>query len=289
MKSKLKYQGGLTKLLCRSRAALNKKRFRQQFSEASLIPQVSRQSDFEVMSLSGADAFEEQVLSIYSFLYYGGMPTRWTLYSDKTYTDEQKDFFTNEFKFLRVLDWDVYEFHKTDKYVGAYLDVCPMAKKLNILLGHSYTGPTLYLDSDIMIYKNIAYYFNSPLLKSGLWYAADTIGDINLYFRQDRESLYALNAGFLLFNKEFDRTNVFKYMEGLQGKYDWFSEQSSIEYAFRMQGAQMLDPRQFIIDSDDQFDFGIKFRPDEIAMRHYTSPVRHKMFQHNWKWHFNGL
>jgi hypothetical protein len=48
----------------------------------------------------------------------------------------------------------------------------------------------------------------------------------------------------------------------------------------------MLDPRQFIVDSADQFDLSLKYYPENIAMRHYTSPVRHKMWQNGWKWHF---
>ena len=51
----------------------------------------------------------------------------------------------------------------------------------------------------------------------------------------------------------------------------------------------MLDPRQFIIDSTDQFDFALKYYPESIAMRHYTSPVRHKMWQRGWQWHFKTV
>jgi hypothetical protein len=60
------------------------------------------------------------------------------------------------------------------------------------------------------------------------------------------------------------------------------------EYAFRKQGAQILDPRQFIIDTEDQFDFSMKYHPGDMAMRHYTGPIRHKMWQKGWKWHFEN-
>ena len=44
-----------------------------------------------------------------------------------------------------------------------------------------------------------------------------------------------------------------------------------------------LDPRRFILDSGDQFDFSYLLPFDKIAIRHYTGPVRHKMWQAGWR------
>ena len=289
MRNKIKYQGGITKLLCQKQAERSKKKFRQlvvsgagpfQFNQSTGI-------DFDVISFSGATAFEDQLLSIYSFVLYAGIPRNWIIYSDKSYTEEQKELFKKKFPFISVTDWDVYDHVSSNKHLSEYLQVCHLAKKVNIIVGHPYTRQTIYLDSDIVFYKNISGYLSSSLLSGGFWFAPDSMwGDLNGYFNIKRESIYPLNSGMLILNNDFDAADVFQYFEDIKGKYEYFSEQSSFEYAFRKQGANMLDPRQFIIDSSDQFDFAMKYYPDEIAMRHYTSPVRHKMWQKGWNWHF---
>lgn len=268
-------------------AERNKKSFGKNLSKPeNYLTKRSQKVNFEIISFSGASNFEDQLLSIYSFLYYGGHPVKWTIYSDKSYTENQKEIFTKSFAFVEVKDWDIFEIVRNNKSINEYLSVCALAKKLNIILGHSYEHQTIYLDSDIVFYKNISSYLNNPLLSKGLWYAPDALGDIANYLSNEKDSIYRLNSGLLILNQDFDAEDIYSYFENLKGNYGYFSEQSSFEFAFRKQGANMLDPRQFIIDTSDQFDFDYNFYPDNIAMRHYTSPVRHKMWQKGWKWHF---
>lgn len=285
MRKKIKYQGGITKVLCQKSAERHKKQFRQNIAKIA-VPVNPAEVDFEMISFSGATSFEDQVLSIISFLVYAGTPKKWTIYSDKSYTEEHKQVFKDKFAFVSVVDWDVYDYVRDNKLLGDYLKECHLAKKLNVIIGHPYQWQTIYVDSDIIFYKNISAYLNSGLLSTGLWYAPDPMwGDVEGYFKIKRESIYPLNSGFLILNKNFDPQDIFKYFESLHGKYHYFSEQSSFEYAFRKQQANLLDPRQFIIDSSDQFDFATKYYPDSIAIRHYTTPVRHKIWQRGWKWH----
>jgi hypothetical protein len=292
VRNKIKYQGGITKYLCQKKAARNKKEFKKISGQPNRFPLLNTNKvDMEIISLSGTSTFEDQLLSIYSFTVYAGIPKKWTIYSDKSITEEQKKVFTSNFPFIAILDWDVHDFYLQHKVLVDYLEVTIFTKKINIIVGHPHTGQTIYLDSDIVFYKNIAHYLNNPLLAKGLWYVPDAMweNDVDGYFVKERESLFPINAGFLILNKDFDSADIINYFERLDGKYDYFSEQSAFEYAFRKQGAHMLDPRQFIIDSTDQFDFAIKYYPESIAMRHYTSPVRHKMWQRGWQWHFRAL
>ncbi len=287
MGKKLKYQGGITKKICQKLAERNKNIFRKELPSLNISNLVKPgQVDFEIISFSGALGFEDQVLSIYSFLVYAGTPIKWVIYSDGSYTGEHKQIFAKQFPFVSVVEWDVYPFVKERKSLTEYLDFCHLAKKINIITGHTYTHQTIYLDSDIVFYENISAYLTSGLLSTGLWYAPDTMwGKTGTHFDTPRQSIYPLNSGLLILNEKFDRNDVFEYMDALKGQYHYFSEQSSFEYAFRKQQADILDPRQFIIDSSDQFDFSTKYNTDEIAMRHYTTPVRHKIWQRGWKWH----
>lgn len=289
MRKKIKYQGGITKILCQKQAVRNKKLFLDNLSkiEISKSSKLAR-VNFEVISFSGAAGFEDQIISIYSFLFYAGTPIKWVIYSDGSYTADQKDILKELFAFVSVIEWDVYSHVADNAALSAYLKECHLAKKVNIILGHDYQHQTIYLDSDIIFYKNISTYLSHHLLSEGLWYAPDALGDIAQKFETNRESIYALNSGLLILNNHFNKKDVLDYFEGLQGNYHYFSEQSSFEFAFRKQRANILDPRQFVVDSSDQFDFSPKYYPDEIAMRHYTTPVRHKMWQKGWQWHFKA-
>lgn len=290
MRKKIKYQGGITKAWCQWLAGQNKKQFRKDIDKIDITDKVNPKSvDFEIISFSGAVSFEDQVLSIFSFLVYAGTPTKWVIYSDKSYTDEHKRIFKSKFPFVEVTDWDVFDLVRDNQVLSDYLKECHLAKKLNVILGHPYTRQTIYLDSDIIFYQNIDNYLKSGLLSKGLWYAPDTMwGNVDSYFINQVDSIYPLNSGLLILDKAFNTADSFEYLENLKGKFHYFSEQSSFEYAFRKQHANMLDPRQFIIDTADQFDFSAKYHPDSIAMRHYTTPVRHKIWQYGWKWHLKA-
>jgi hypothetical protein len=290
MRGKIKYQGGITKALCQRRANLNKKLFRKSIDKIDISGMgTAKAVDFDIISFSGAASFEDQILSIFSFLVYAGTPEKWTIYSDKSYTEDHKKVFKSKFPFVEIVDWDVFDLVKNNKVLSDYLKECHLAKKLNIILGHPYTKQTIYLDSDIVFYKNICNYLNTGLLSKGLWYAPDTMwGDIEHYFKNKPASIYPLNSGLLILDQHFNIADVFEYLDNLKGNYHYFSEQSSFEYAFRKQNANMLDPRQFVIDSSDQFDFATKYHPADIAMRHYTTPVRHKIWQNGWKWHLKA-
>lgn len=289
MVQKLKYQGGITRHLCRKQAERHKKSFRRLVKKGQIKLPERKEVAHEIISFSGASTFEDQLLSIYSFVSYAGTPSSWTIYSDKTYTLAEKKCFKALFPFVSTLDWDVYDHYQKNHLIKEYLTVCNLAKKINAIIGHPYNGQTFYLDSDILLYKNISYYLNCAAFNKGLWYVPDALENIDAHFDTDKESIYSLNSGFLILNNHFDHSGIYDYLESLNGNYSYFSEQSSFEYAFRQQEAKILDPRQFIIDTSDQFDFSIKYNPDSIAMRHYTSPVRHKMWQNGWKWHFKGL
>src|SRR6476660_2509809 len=116
MRKKLPYQGGLTKLLCQKKAVWHKRQFRRNGLQINHFDQARlNEINFEVISFSGAKGFEDQVLSIYSFLYYAGVPIKWTLYSDKSNTQEQKDILKKKFSFVSITDWDVNNYCSNSK------------------------------------------------------------------------------------------------------------------------------------------------------------------------------
>src|SRR5476651_2234448 len=144
MRKKIKYQGGITKMICQKRAERNKKSFRKGLAAIDISSMANtKQVDFEIISFSGAASFEDQVLSIFSFLVYAGVPAKWIIYSDKSYTEEQKQVFKSKFPFVSIVDWDVFDIVKESKTLSDYLKECHLGKKLNVIMGHPYNGQTI--------------------------------------------------------------------------------------------------------------------------------------------------
>lgn len=291
MKKKIKYQGGITRLICKKIALSQKEKFKKKIINTNsrfFEYSNSNRVDFDIISYSGSAAFEDQLLSLYSFVYYGGIPKSWVIYSDGSYTEEQIKIFKREFDFVEVLNWYHEGKFLDNKLILEWSKKFNFHKKLIAIIAHPLKRQTFYLDSDIIFYKNIKHYLEHTALQKGLWYVPDTFGDMSKFFNGTTDYMYALNSGLLIFNKDFETEDLFIFLESLKGNYIYFTDQLAIEYAFRRQRADILDPRQFIIDSSDQFDFSTKYHPSEIAMRHYTTPVRHKMWQNGWEWHFKA-
>ena len=87
-------------------------------------------------------------------------------------------------------------------------------------------------------------------------------------------------------DKKFENyKNALDFYKVLDSKYEYFSEQTIINILLKDNSFMPLTPKTFILDTDDQFDFSYLYNPKQMAVRHYTGPVRHKMWQKGYKWH----
>jgi hypothetical protein len=269
-------------------ASAQRRKFSKLLWEDKLaIPVKDSHSGFDIISFSGKNEFEEQVLSIYSFVFYVGIPQKWVIYSDGSHTEKEKQCLLRIFPFVMIKVWNENASLNDNKFLKSYLETCHLSKKLHAILGHQYERQTIYVDSDIVFYKNASAYFNSGTVKESLWYIPETNGDnFQENTLNEQNGMFALNSGLMILNNTFKSEYVFEYLENLNFNYGYFTEQSSFDYAFKKQKASVLDPRQFIIDLRDQFMFETIWEADEMALRHYVNPVRHKMWQKGWTWHF---
>ena len=102
---KIKFQGGLTKLITSSIGRKNKARFAKLIEEnlSSLRNRIDTQAmQLDVVSFSSSKDLCEQVLSILSFLRYAGTPSTWTIYSDGSHTSNQVDLLKKGFEFIKI-------------------------------------------------------------------------------------------------------------------------------------------------------------------------------------------
>ena len=150
--------------------------------------------------------------------------------------------------------------------------------------------PTLFIDSDIVFYKKASVLRQIMVEHYHGWFLPDyDWGCLDSRYKAVQSPQpYQVNSGMLLMNK-----NLTYLKEGMEffirlgTSYEYFTEQSVIHILLIANAFMPFDPRIFILNPSDQFDFSYLYKTDEMAIRHYTSTVRHKMWQKNWKWHLS--
>lgn len=303
---KIKYQGGITKMITSRIAQMKRKDFHKLISVDKQLSGLKERVDskvkvdMDVVSFSSSNDFCEQVLSILSYLRYVGNPESWTIYSDGSHTSQQAKMVENVFSFVRIVkvDWDN---EKLVDHCKPALDPCkeyllhyarshPLGKKLFCYLNYTINKTTLFLDSDVLFYQQ-AIIIKSLISENGNgWFLPDAEwGCLDSHYkRKQRPQLYQVNTGFILFKKELTHfTKGLEFLKGLNYKYEYFSEQTIVHILLNDNDFIPFDPRIFILNSNDQFDISYLYSREKMAIRHYTGPVRHKMWQKGWKWHLS--
>ncbi|RZK45168.1 MAG: hypothetical protein EOO61_00925 [Hymenobacter sp.] len=301
--NKVRFQGGITKLVASKIGEKNKSKFSKFINNnlSFLAKDVSGMHiDIEVVSFSSCRDFEEQVLSILTFIKNIGIPSCWTLYSDGTHTAEQISISENAFGFLKIIQNNTYHnslpgeikdtliVHK--KYLLDYANKSPLGKKLLYYLNFSIKKPTIFLDSDVLFYQKASCIRNILEENVDGWFLPDAEwGNLDSrYIARTNPQHYQINSGLFFLKREIKSISVgLDFLKCMSGNYEYFSEQSVFHIILSNNNLFPLDPRVFVLNSDDQFDFSYLYSRENIAARHYTSPVRHKMWQRDWKWHLS--
>jgi hypothetical protein len=302
---KLPGQGGLTKKLTTAIGKSNRAKFLKQIDSnlPNLLKKINQKKsiEMEVASFSSCNDYSEQLLSILSFLRYVGIPVKWTIYSDGSHTQKQIDHVLGNFDFVifksinfpelssieNLCKDDIKPYHE---YILDYGNKLALGRRLFYYLHHNIELPTLFIDSDILFYDK-ADSFDVILAenpKPAGWFMPDAVwGCLDSRYKEKHdEQFYQVNAGFMLLNKEFNiLKNGLDFFKTIDYKYEYFSDQTIFQIILKDNSFMPLTPKTFILDSGDQFDFSYLSHPKEMAVRHYTGPVRHKMWQKDYNWH----
>lgn len=301
---KIKYQGGFTKHITSKIGKNNRKKFNALINTpgklAELCKKINELPDvnMDIVSFSSSDDFSEQTLSILSYIKYVGTPASWTIYSDGSHTSEQINLLETTIRFVKIKKIDLLNELEVSNNLKStlmpwqnellhYANNEAFGKKLFYYMNHPVKKQTLFLDSDILFYNKasvLIYQLNKEI--NGYFLPDIEWGTLDSrYLQKNTPQLYQVNGGFYIANKEISFINdALDYLKDLNGKYEYFSEQTAMHVLLLGNYFMPLDPRIFILNTDDQFDFSYLFFPEKIAIRHYTGPVRHKMWQKDWKW-----
>lgn len=263
-------------------AAANKANFRKELDVPALLATCSLKIDADVVSFSGFSSMYDQLFCIASFVVNVGHPISWTIYSDGTYQQENIEELV-AFPFVIVKEVNV----ENRKIKKGHLMAYPLLKKLQAFAEHSLKRRTIFCDSDILFFPAFRNY--EPVLQQYNWYLPDGDGCYfdEEFLKEKRPEMYGVNSGFFILNKPVTWTMALNYInDRLEKKMNigHWSEQTAIHLMMMAnQDSRPLDPRMFVLSGVDSF--RIRVCPDwrKIALRHFVGPVRHKMWQTNWK------
>ena len=233
-----------------------------------------------VYALSCERDLPEQVASIRSFLSNVGVPNKFTVISDGSYTDETSDLLQRIHPCVEVRAINKFLKRDLPQCVSDYAQIHPMGKKLSALMSIPIDSPTIYTDSDILFFPGGADLVDLANLDTKLsHYLPDCSNSLDgrlLY--EDGEKINPVNAGFILFKHELDWDFAIKRLANLAGTPSYFTEQTIVHLTIHHHHGVPLCTQKYVMNVEDQFTYPDKFTMKKIVLRHYVSDIRHKFW-----------
>ena len=238
-----------------------------------------------LLGYSGNNYFYEQLYSSLSFIKNVGLPEEWIIVSDGTYTIEQIKIL-QQIPNLRVIDFDeifdhnfkqlkpLADGHRLGKFATTYYSLLNNIK-----------DRIIYLEADVLVFQSFKKYIH--LFDKGNWYLPDTAPHLDsAYFIKNKMPMFSVNNGFAIFNERPPLEVACNYFSDRinNGELEYFTPQSASQLMAEEDSASnFFDPRNFVVSCSDHFKFSIDHLPNNVALRHFVGPVRHKMWQTDWK------
>ena len=155
-----------------------------------------------------------------------------------------------------------------------------LGKKLSLLTSLPVEGPTIYSDSDILFFPGASALANllespakNPLYLLDSWPSLDA-----RLLVADSERELPVNGGFFILNQTPDWSDALSRLERMEGDCVFFTEQTLVHLALKASNAKPLPTDKFVLRADDQFVFSDFYAGNGIALRHYISSIRTKMW-----------
>lgn len=241
---------------------------------------VTRAVSFPVFSYSSEESLPEQVASIRSFLQNAGRPPSFTVVSDGTHSQTSMDLLRSIDRSISVAGIPQPPVNNFSAAVQSYLRTHPTGRQLALVMSLPREQPCLYADSDVLFFPGAR---EIESLVSDSTAPASYLADCRLsadqrLFRDAAEQMKPVNTGVLFLRRELDWSGSISRLSELKGAATFFTNQTLTHLAMHANRAQPLDPTKFVLQLDDQFVFSDRYARDEIVLRHYVNPVRHKFW-----------
>jgi hypothetical protein len=235
-----------------------------------------------VYAMSCERDLPEQVASIRSFIRNVGIPDRFTVISDGSYTEVSRKLLCQIHPCVEVLPIEMLIGNNLPKCVYDYAAQQVMGKKLAVLLSLPIQKTTIYTDSDILFFpggEDLANILASSNCSSRyLPDCAIKMDDRVIY--DDVEKLDPVNGGFIIFKEKPNWDFALERLSKLSELNNYFTEQTLVHLTMHRNNAKPLCEEKYILNVTDQFIYQDKFAHKKIALRHYVSDIRYKFWFH---------
>jgi hypothetical protein len=235
--------------------------------------------DLSVVSFSGQRDLPEQFASIRSFLRHVGEPAAWTVVSDGSHSSRARALLRGVHRCVRVRRLGAVARRDLPAEVVRYAADDPMGKKLALELSLPVRGRTLYVDADVLFFPR-AHTLPRLLASSDgrPWY----LTDCGRYF-DDRllsrgEAADPVNGGLFAVSEPLDWRAALQRLRDLNGRPQYHTEQTLLHLAMHHSDARPFPADAFILSRLDEHRATDGFACNDVALRHYTTPVRPKLW-----------
>jgi hypothetical protein len=223
----------------------------------------------------------EQVRSIHSLLRHAGRPESITVVSDGSHRRRSIELLKKIDPVVKVQLAEEFRPGSSSPRFDRYIATHPLGKQLGLIMSLPRSGPTLYLDSDILFFPGAFKLMSDVQPTSGPAFYLPDCQEISVdprVLRSADEYKNPVNCGFLFLFQELDWKLCFERFQELDGEPGFFTNQTLIHLVMHANGAKPLDPRRYILRLDDQFGYRDYHANPTIVLRHYVNPVRHKFW-----------
>ncbi|MFM5887071.1 MAG: hypothetical protein ACKPFD_09940 [Dolichospermum sp.] len=227
-----------------------------------------------------------QVANIRSFIRYVGIPNKFIVISDGSYSSSSRNILRRINSCVDVIEWKDLVIGDIPKPISNYVVNYPhraiMAfwRRLAVLTSISIDKPTIYTDADILFFPGAEELVNlCDSDDSYCWYLPDCLPSLDeRILLHNHEKLNPVNAGFFILKQQINWVNSLERVTQFVDVPVYFTEQTVVHLAMHNNQAKPLDKTKFILSVDDQFQYLEKFDKRKIALRHYVNDVRHKFW-----------
>lgn len=263
------------------------KTFLKSFARPLPAPDV----EVDLVSFSSKQDLPEQVLSIRSFYRNVGFPRSISIFSDGSHSSAERDLLGRLHPRLALADYSTLLGGRLPPAVHEYSAAQAMGKKLVVMASMEVHRRTVYADSDILFFpgaREIADTANNPARVPR--YLLDCWPSLDpRLIRDPAETQTPVNAGFFILEQPLDWTEAWARWAGMEGKPEFFTEQTTVNITMKRAGGTPLPEARYVMQNRDQFLWLDHYTPRGVALRHYISSIRYKMWARLTQWPGHAL
>ncbi|MGE3310679.1 MAG: hypothetical protein AB7O66_11975 [Limisphaerales bacterium] len=237
-------------------------------------------TDATLYAFSGTRDLPEQVASLKSFLRHAADPKRIVIVGDGTHTESDRAVLRSVHPRLETVPWDSFLGHAVPEVLLAYARAHPLGKKIAVLLSVPASGPWVFSDSDILFFPGAAD-LRERLApgRNDVEYLEDCYPSLDgRLIRDEAEKEAPVNSGFVIVHRPLDWSEALERFAGMSGEPGYFTEQTLFHLTIRRSGGRALPKDRYVIQSDDQWIARDLHTGPDVALRHYFSSLRYKMW-----------